>query len=131
MADDEAYNIAAITSIMQVVGLQNTDQVVDTAFNGQQLVDYIQAAVDQNDPHRYAVVLTDCSMPVMDGYEASRQIRSLLAAHESSLKIIAVTGHVESEYVQKALDHGMDLVWPKPLQVSSLAQILHEYKFIE
>ena len=57
----------------------------------------------------------DCNMPFLDGYEATKQIRELFLRQnierEKQPKIIAVTGHVESEYVKKAVDYGMDKVY--------------------
>ena len=47
-------------------------------------------------------------MPVMDGYEAVKQIRALLTGQIQKVKIIAVTGHVEAEYLKKAEECGID-----------------------
>lgn len=61
----------------------------------------------------------DCNMPFMDGYEASIQIRQAYQDANISLekqpKIIAITGHIEKEYIQKALNSGMNRVLSKPL----------------
>ena len=48
---------------------------VDTCYNGKQAVDLIQKAIDEGEPQRYSLILTDMSMPYLDGYEASRLIR--------------------------------------------------------
>ena len=60
-------------------------------------------------------------MPFLDGYEATKQIRRLFnnegIEKKNQPKIVAVTGHVENEYVQKANKCGMDRVYPKPLPI--------------
>ena len=60
--------------MMNALGMQNVEEVVDTCFDGQGLVDYVETAVKEGDYERYSLIFTDCSMPIMDGYEASRQI---------------------------------------------------------
>ena len=77
--------------------------------------------MDESDPHRYSLILMDCNMPFMDGYQATTKIRALYQnmdiPRELQPKIIAITGHVENEYVLKAFKSGMDRVYPKPLPI--------------
>ena len=57
----------------------------------------------------------------MDGYEATKRIRRMLSdidvPRDQQPRIVAITGHVENEYVEKALKSGMDKIYPKPLPV--------------
>ena len=94
------------------------------------MVNLVQKAIDENDFQRYSLILTDCSMPIMDGYEAVKQIRDLLQNQDERIKIIAVRGHVEAEYLKKAENCGMDMVIPKPFPIGMLALILKELDFI-
>lgn len=59
----------------------------------------------------YGLILTDCSMPFIDGYDTSKHILNNLRAkavpEESMPHIVAVTGHVEPEYQIKAFESGM------------------------
>ena len=74
----------------------------------------------------------DCSMPIMDGYQATRQIRDIIDA--TSLEqpiIVACTGHVENEYIQQAWNHRMDEVVPKPAQAAVIQEIINEYITLE
>ena len=131
VVDDEAFNIIVIKGLMRVLGMLEIDSRVDCCYNGEQAVEYIQRAVDEGDPYRYSLVLTDCMMPFMDGYEAVKRIRTILKHYTmKSLCIIAVTGHVEKEYIAKAHDSGMDMVYPKPLPIVDLGRKLIEFEFI-
>ena len=75
----------------------------------------VQASIEEDEPLRYSLILMDCNMPFLDGYEATKQIRKLFDKkqidRENQPKIIAITGHVENEYVQKAINFGMDKVY--------------------
>ena len=130
-ADDEAFNILVIKGLMRVLGVQDIDSKVDCCYNGEQLVEFVQKAVDEGDPYRYSLILTDCMMPFMDGYEAVKRVRNILKDHNRSpVFIIAVTGHVEKEYITKAENSGMDIVYPKPLPITELGLKLIDLNFI-
>ena len=77
----------------------------------------------------------DCNMPFLDGYEATKIIRKLFLAvdipREHQPIIVAITGHVESEYVQKAIASGIDKVFPKPLPIKEFGQLLLQMNYIE
>lgn len=70
-------------------------------------------------------------MPVMDGYEAVKQVRELLSSQDKEILIIAITGHVEPEYLKKAKECGMNKVYAKPFPVGELAMILKDLNFIQ
>ena len=71
----------------------------------------------------YDVVLMDCRMPVMDGYEASRRIRQSETAGQH-IKIVAMTAHGLSGDQRKCLDAGMDDYICKPVEIEDLAAVL-------
>ena len=74
-------------------------------------------------------------MPFLDGYEATKKIRRIYAnmdiSKEYQPKIIAITGHVEEEYVEKAMVCGMDKVYSKPLPLKEFGKLLMDMRFIE
>ena len=72
----------------------------------------IKQAIKDGDPLRYKLIIMDCNMPFMDGYDATKNIRKLWTQQgiqtEKQPTVIAVTGHVEEEYVKKAKTNGMN-----------------------
>lgn len=75
----------------------------------------------------YALVLTDCQMPVMDGYNFSIKLRQLYLEQEVDQPlIIAVTGNVESERIDDAWNAKIDEVISKPVTVEIIKMILTE-----
>ena len=78
----------------------------------------------------YDLILMDCNMPFMDGYESTQQIRSYLFSLKFDQPIIvAVTGHTEPNYVDMAIKSGMNQVLSKPIQSQILRQIMIQLKF--
>ncbi len=68
--------------------------------------------------YSYGVVFMDCSMPILDGYQCSIEIRKLYKNYRvDQPKIIAITGHTEDVYISKAFESKMDEVIPKPANV--------------
>ena len=67
----------------------------------------------------------DCSMPIMDGYETTENIRRFCKKQNiQQPMIVACTGHTEEEYIQKAWRYEMDEVVPKPSNINVIREIL-------
>jgi CheY-like chemotaxis protein len=73
----------------------------------------------------FDLVLMDCRMPEMDGYEATRQIRRR-EGPQSHLKIVAMTAHALAGDAQKCLDAGMDGYISKPVEIENLGAVLDQ-----
>ncbi len=85
-------------------------------------------AVDILQKERFDLVLMDCQMPVMDGYEATRKYREWeLTQGDSRLPIIALTGNAMEQDKQLCLDAGMDDYLKKPFNLKQLNDILSRW----
>ena len=100
--------------------LTNLGFSVETAINGKEAVDKVAAS----SPGYYNGVLMDIQMPVMNGYDASRNIRSLSDDALSRIPIIAMTANAFSEDVKMAQDAGMNGHIAKPIDVNVLQTTL-------
>ncbi len=114
IADDNEINQVVACKFLQKLGCQ-----VEIARTGREAVEAITRTA-------YDVVLMDCEMPEMDGYEATREVRLREKGTFSHLPIMALTGHTSDEDVQKCREAGMDKVLTKPLTLSALRANLQE-----
>ncbi|MDJ0766759.1 MAG: response regulator, partial [Myxococcota bacterium] len=99
--------------------LEKLDCVVDVAANGEE-------AVDMWSKLPYDVVFMDCQMPEMDGYEATRQIRSLEGADRHT-PVVAMTANAMDGDREVCLDAGMDDYLPKPVRMDECREILEKW----
>ena len=77
-------------------------------------------------PGNYDLVLMDVQMPVMNGYEATKQIRALADPGLAGITILAMTANAFDEDRKKALECGMDGFLSKPIVIEELVGILQK-----
>ena len=90
------------------------------AGNGKIAVEILKKA----EPEYYQAVLMDVQMPVMNGYEATKEIRSLKNRRLASIPIIAMTANAFEEDRQEAMHYGMNGHIAKPIDVQNLFETL-------
>ena len=78
-------------------------------------------------PGTYDMIFMDVQMPVMNGYEAARAIRSLPRQDAKDIIIVAMTANAFAEDVQLALDSGMNQHIAKPLEGSEMVETLERF----
>ena len=74
----------------------------------------------------FDAILMDVQMPVMNGYEATQAIRALQRADAVKIPIIAMTANAFAEDEKEALDAGMDVHMPKPIDIELLKKVLNQ-----
>lgn len=89
-----------------------------------QLAENGQQAIDRLGETTFDLILMDIQMPIMDGYMATRQIRTVLG---SQTPIIAMTAHALASEREQCLQAGMNDFLPKPFQSADLQQLLRKY----
>jgi signal transduction histidine kinase/ActR/RegA family two-component response regulator len=117
LAEDNMINRMVAVKILESMGLQ-----VDVAGNGLE-------AVERWRKGGYDIILMDCQMPGMDGYEATRIIRRLEREADDGerIPIVALTAHAMEEDRRACLESGMDEYLSKPVKVEALRQVLQTW----
>jgi CheY-like chemotaxis protein len=106
--------------INQKVAMHQLNQmgyVVDVAANGQEALDALATV-------SYALVLMDCQMPLMDGFEATRRIRQAEQSSGGHIQIVAMTANAMQGDRERCLEAGMDDYLAKPIRRELLAAML-------
>ena len=109
VVEDNPVNQKVAGALLQSIGL-----CVEVAHDGLE-------GVEKCHSRQYSAVLMDCQMPRMDGFEATRRIRSEL---RNQVPIIALTAAVAGSDRRRAKEAGMDDFLPKPVQRQQLADVL-------
>lgn len=102
--------------------LSEAGYCTEVAENGQIAVDMIK----NSDPGYYQLVLMDIQMPIMNGYEATRNIRKLENKELASIPILAMSANAFEEDKQEAINSGMNGHIAKPIDVKKLFETLSE-----
>ena len=117
LAEDNELNME-IAEFM----LQNEGAEVTRAWNGQEAVEIFE----KSKSGKFDVILMDIMMPVMNGYEATKRIRSMDREDAKVIPIIAMTANAFAEDRLKAKDAGMDEHISKPVDVKRLVKVIYE-----
>ncbi|MGB1008605.1 MAG: response regulator [Thiolinea sp.] len=116
LVEDNLVNQKVALAMLKKLGYLN----VDHAANGEQALTAVQA-VD------YDLILMDCQMPVMDGYEATRKIRKLEEDQFQKLPILALTAHTMKGDDEKCYMVGMNDYLSKPVRIDELSAKLSKW----
>jgi CheY-like chemotaxis protein len=116
LVEDDEANQVAISRLLSKTGYR-----VDIANNGSEGLKMLEES-------DYALVLMDCMMPVMDGYEATAAIRSQTSnVRNHAIPVIAVTAHAQMEARDKCLAAGMDDYLSKPVEYPVMIAMLEKW----
>jgi len=119
IVDDQQYNIEALLIILGISCNINSEKYCIQALSGQKAIEAIKLSIAANDGKKQdiSLILMDCMMPIKDGFETTQNIRQIL--HENNLDqpiIVAISGHSEKQYIEHALDSGMNIFLTKPCE---------------
>ncbi len=115
LVEDNLINRKVATKILEKYGFS-----ADKAENGQEAIDAVKS-------NKYDIVLMDCQMPIVDGYEATKAIREMEKDSSDKTTIIAMTANAIKGDKEKCLDAGMDAYLSKPVDPKLLYKTIIEY----
>ena len=117
VVEDNEINAEITQTVLEMVGIYS-----ELACNGQEAVDkFVNSEVGY-----YDAILMDIRMPVMDGLEATKCIRTSGKENSRTIPIIAMTANAFDEDMKKSIDSGMNGHLSKPIDVNKLYQVLKE-----
>ena len=123
IVDDDIFNISALEMILGKLNYSN-----DTAYNGAeavQLVSERNLEAQMKRASQYKLIFMDCSMPIMDGFEASAILKNKMKTGEiDEIVIIACTAFISEKDRQRLNDIGVDGFCIKPLKPERIAEIV-------
>ena len=117
LAEDIAINRDILLALLEPSGMD-----IDCAETGLVATDRFR-----NDPDAYDLIFMDVQMPDMDGYDATRLIRSMDIPRAKDIPIIAMTANVFREDIEKCLEAGMNDHLGKPIDYTELVKKLRQY----
>ena len=117
LVEDNELNQEITVEILQEAGF-----VVDVADDGTVAVEKMQHAK----PGQFDLILMDIQMPILNGYEATKQIRAFDDPDLAGIPILAMTANAFEEDRQEALEAGMNGHVAKPVDVPKLLELLRE-----
>ncbi|XOV80426.1 MAG: two-component regulator propeller domain-containing protein [Aestuariibacter sp.] len=116
LAEDTKTNQEVATAMLAMLGCE-----VDIADDG-------KAAFEKLQQRHYDLIFMDCQMPVMDGFEATRNIRRFeQEQHRDPVTIVALTAGVGLGYEESCIIAGMNDYMNKPITANQMTMILHRY----
>lgn len=115
LAEDNKLNREVATAILKETGM-----VIDIAEDGIEAVNMINDVPED----KYDLVLMDIQMPRMDGYTATREIRTLPNNRKANIPIVAMTANAFEEDRRKAFEYGMNGHIAKPIDMKAIATVL-------
>jgi len=121
LVEDNKLNQRLMESSLKRFGF-----TIEVANNGQEAVDMYQAH-----PEMYDLIIMDIMMPIMDGLEATRQIRIFERNKTKRIPIIALTANTFNADRERCLSYGMDEYIAKPLNMDKLTQAFRELGILE
>ena len=117
-AEDHVLNAELMVKLLEKLGV-----FCDMASNGSEALERFLAS----DAGYYDIVILDVQMPVMNGHEAARRIRSSAHPDGASIPIVAMTANAFDDDIKAALDAGMTAHAAKPIGKDKLQKLLQQY----
>ncbi|MGB0712888.1 MAG: ATP-binding protein [Gammaproteobacteria bacterium] len=115
LVEDQEVNQVVALGLLKRLGIE-----ASLATNGQEALDLLAR-------EHFDVVLMDCEMPVLDGYQATEQLREREGDSGAHVPVVALTAHALPEHRERCMAVGMDDYLTKPYKISDLERVLQHW----
>jgi len=116
--DDDNFNTQIISDYLRKLDIESI-----ICNNGKEAVDTCLLCHKE-----IGMIITDCEMPIMDGYSMASNVKKLCTANKlNAITVVGLTGHANEAARRKCLDSGMNSVIFKPCSFSMIKQIVNLY----
>lgn len=115
LVDDNEMNLTVALGLLEPLSMD-----IDTAVNGRDAIDKIKAC-------HYDLVFMDHMMPVMDGLEATKELRAIDEEYYQKLPIIALSANAQKESIDAFIASGMNASVSKPIRMNEICRVLRDY----
>jgi signal transduction histidine kinase/CheY-like chemotaxis protein len=126
IVDDDPFNILSLQKMLASLGID-----CNTAYHGKEAVQkFTQRRLQTcgKKCRHYQLILMDCNMPIMNGFDACKEIRKLINEEEApQIKIIGCTAYVTEHASSESSSCGMDMLINKPLSRTTLKDLITRY----
>jgi signal transduction histidine kinase len=125
IVDDDCFNIIALENMLKSIHYK-----CDIAYNGAMAIEKVMKAKEASCSIRcggYQLIFMDCMMPIMDGFQATKELRSKLKDTIPPIKIIGCTALTIDKKIKECIQCGMDEVIFKPINRAKLEQLVNSY----
>eukprot|EP00827_Trimyema_finlayi_P003075 TRINITY_DN2765_c0_g1_i1.p2 TRINITY_DN2765_c0_g1~~TRINITY_DN2765_c0_g1_i1.p2 ORF type:complete len:136 (-),score=13.50 TRINITY_DN2765_c0_g1_i1:69-476(-) len=125
--DSDTFNQYALTQMLQLFEQIKVGKLMQ-AFNGQQALDLFQENNEKENENNIKVILMDCQMPIMNGFDACLKIKTLiLEKNYIPCLIIANTAHLDDNIIEKCQKHKFDDCFQKDYTKDQIEKRILDY----
>jgi CheY-like chemotaxis protein len=131
VVDDNVFNIMTLQTMIETTLRLESEK----ALNGRVALDLVLKRHSENMRHpclcprnrcNYKLIFMDCNMPVMDGFQATVEIRRVLG---QGVKIVALTAYATESFEKRCIAVGMDGFFTKPISDDKIIRLIRQMKF--
>ena len=121
VVDDNPFNLLVAKNIMKDLGYE-----MMPANSGKEAIDLVKKNAEIGQAPK--AIFMDCQMPIMDGYEASQILRSMMRSNEiPNIPIIAFTANTSERDIERCYESGMVDYLSKPLLIQNMRNVLNKF----
>jgi len=126
VVDDEIFNIIVIENFCKALGIE-----VEKALNGKEAIEKLRVCAREENKAAIKMVFMDINMPVMDGYQATREVHKMIEDGEiEDVTVIGVTAYISWDKIEKGYRSGMAEILTKPISKEMIMEIFKKYRII-